>query len=353
MTASNQLVSKVPDYPVPVGEREFSLADFLTGCLETTRGAGQGDAELADAHRAFVAAGLAALRAGAEQREWTQVGLAARPDAQTVLPGLIADIAGELLDHGLAVNFFFMHKPPGLRLRFQAAPGRFTELHRRVLGWAEELRARGTAQTVLPAVYEPETQLFGGPVSMRYVHELFTADSLAWLEIHRHAAAAPGPEGGEDAAPPWAMSLLLLRAVLDGLEIVGWEHRDVWRRVQWETGRQFPTEARAVAGLASAAEGIRRMWERPDALLRRLPRWAQRVAERHRAAALDVGHRWRAEYFHTEHADVGPRRAAAFYVVFHWNRGRLTAARQSLLAEALASPGQEPAEVGEVGDGVG
>ncbi|MCP2258759.1 thiopeptide-type bacteriocin biosynthesis domain-containing protein [Streptoalloteichus tenebrarius] len=344
MTASNQLAHKAHDSAVPVGERELSLTDFLAGCLDTARGSGPCDAELADAHRAFLAAGMAALRAGAEQREWTQVGLAARPDAQTVLPGLVADTARELLDHGLAVNFFFMHKPPGLRVRFQAAPGRFPELRRRVLGWAEELRARGTAQTVLPAVYEPETPLFGGPVSMRHVHELFTADSLAWLEVHRHADAR------EDLAPPWAMSLLLLRAVFDGLEIVGWEHRDVWHRVQWETGRRFPAEARSVSGLATAAEGIRRMWERPDALLRRLPPWAQRVAERHRAAALDIGHRWRAEYFHTVGADVGPRRAAAFYVVFHWNRGRLSAARQSLLAEALASPGRDPAEVG---DGVG
>jgi hypothetical protein len=45
---------------------------------------------------------------------------------------------------------------------------------------------------------------------------------------------------------------------------------------------------------------------------------------------------WRTGYFDTEHAELGPREAAALVTIFHWNRGALSPLRQGLLAEALA-----------------
>lgn len=50
-------------------------------------------------------------------------------------------------DDGTAVNFFFMHKPPGLRVRCQAAAGRCDELRTRMVTMIERLPVR----EVLPA----------------------------------------------------------------------------------------------------------------------------------------------------------------------------------------------------------
>ncbi|GGM33213.1 hypothetical protein GCM10012275_00850 [Longimycelium tulufanense] len=316
---------------VVVAGRTLPLTELLAGCLRTLRGAPPGDPALADAQRAFLAGGLGALT-DTPDREWVQVGLVPRADARTALYGLVSDIAHELLDRGLATNFFFMHKPPGLRVRFQAAPDRYEETRRRILGWSEELRGHSGVATVLPAVYEPEANLFGGPASMRHVHDLFTVDSLAWLAVH-------GRDGPEPAST-WAVSLLMLRAVFEGLGVEGCEHWDVWDRVRTETGRRLSTQARTAAGVDDAAPRLRRLWDAPDVLLGLLPGWAQRVVERHRGEALSVAHGWRSEYFQTRQACVGPRRAAAFYVVFHWNRAGLPAARQVLLAETLATPAE-------------
>jgi hypothetical protein len=62
----------------------------------------------------------------------------------------------------------------------------------------------------------------------------------------------------------------------------------------------------------------------------------EQLVER-RDALRSAAQGWRTGYFESGHAEIGPRRAAAHFVVFHWNRGRFTAARQRLLTEALVA----------------
>lgn len=312
---------------VRVGKREISLADFLIGCVaQAGEQIGEGDSELAQAQRAFIAAGLAALPDVHGGREWIQLGLRLDTTAGPRLYGELADAARALLDGGTAVNFFFMHKPPGLRVRFQAAAGQSDELRTRVVTMSERLPVR----EVLPAVYEPEASLFGGSTSMEFVHQLFTADSLAWLEVHRDRAGEP--------VPAWAVSLLLLRAVFDGLGIVGWEDHGVWDLVRRDAGRHLDARVQQISGLDRAAAGLATHWTAPAGIRELLPEWARAVVDRHREQALLIGARWRAGYFETNGARIGPRRCAAYYTVFHWNRARLSAVRQGLIAESLADP---------------
>ena len=209
---------------VPVGDRVVALADLLA--------AHPADEELADAREAFLAAGIATLAQPAEERRWVQVGLSRADRHGPALYGVLHDFATGLLAAGVATGFFFMHKPPGLRARFQAPPGGREALRGRVLSWADGLAAGGVTTAVVPAAYEAEAGLFGGRASMRHAHELFTADSLAWLRVHRRADARE--------APAWAISLPMVRAVLDGLDVLGWEDRDVWDRVRCEAGRRTP-----------------------------------------------------------------------------------------------------------------
>ncbi|MFC6087991.1 thiopeptide-type bacteriocin biosynthesis protein [Saccharothrix lopnurensis] len=317
------------------------LEDLLAGCLRLVAGNGpddgaRADPELAEAQRAFLAAGLGALATPADERRWVQVGLSPATRDRAPLEGELLDFTRRLLAGGAATGFFFMHKSPGLRVRFQAPPGGREALRERVLRWADGLAAGGVTTTVVPAVYEAEAGLFGGRVSVRHAHELFTADSLAWLEVRRR--------GG---VPTWVVSLAMVRAVLDGLSVVGWEDRDVWDRVRSEAGRRLPEGARGQTGLDAAVRGLRALWQDQDRLTASLPEWARHVVAEHRERALDIGARWRAEVFDGHDTGAGPRHAAAFHVVFHWNRGALPAERQVLLAEALGTP------EGETGSGDG
>ncbi|MFE7468700.1 thiopeptide-type bacteriocin biosynthesis protein [Streptomyces sp. NPDC057499] len=264
------------------------------------------------------------------EASWVQVNLTPRPTAWPRLYAWLADTAHDLLGADAARAFFFMHKPPGLRVRFQAYGAGGTVPLRAELG-ARVREFDGLAGPPVSAVYEPEAYLFGGPGSMPWVHELFTADSLAWLDHHTRR---PG-----ETAADWRLSLFLLRDMFDGLRIVGWEHRGVWDAVRTDTGRGISGGLRDAA-LRRAAEGIRVHWRQPRArMLAALPEEWRAGADGHGDAVRRAADHWRTGYFESGDAVRGPRRAAAHAVIFHWNRGRFSYARQSLITEALADDG--------------
>ncbi|GAA0647950.1 hypothetical protein GCM10010174_84190 [Kutzneria viridogrisea] len=302
---------------VSVAGNRLPLAEFLADCLDPV-----GDAELLAARLTFLAGGLDALRSAGAPR-WTQLGLGG---VRAALYPELARCARSLLARGEVTDFFFMHKPPGLRVRFAAAQGRAAAVREQVRREADRWRREGLVAEVSPGLYEPEAHLFGGPASMRHVHRLFTVDSLAWLD---HLAVAEG------RAPNWVVSLLMLRSVFSGLEVAGWEDRDVWARVRDCAHRTLPGEL-TTGPTATACRELRARWRAPEELRAALPERAQEVLRAHDAAVRPVLADWRTEYFASERARVGPREAASYHVVFHWNRGRLTGGRQALIAEALA-----------------
>ncbi|MEU5085208.1 thiopeptide-type bacteriocin biosynthesis protein [Streptomyces sp. NPDC021356] len=314
---------------------------LLADCLDDARTAPMGtvplDAEdtgYAAARRTFLAAGLHALREHAPDAGWVQLNVRAEPAGWPCLYRRLAVTARDLLGTGTARDFFFMHKPPGLRVRFHAAqPARAEELRATLVRRLAPAADGSWAEPVCD-VYEPETYLFGGPRSMPHVHRLFTADSLAWLDAHTAVAGEPVPAD-------WRVSLTLLGSVFDGLGIVGWEHRGVWQAVRDGTGRRLPGGL-GDAARQRAADGIRAYWDQsPDDRLAALPEHWRDVLRPHTRQVRRAAERWRAHYFASGGASVGPRRAAAHHVIFHWNRGRLSTARQCLLTEALAGDGHE------------
>ncbi|TYB64347.1 hypothetical protein FXF51_21765 [Nonomuraea sp. PA05] len=270
---------------------------------------------------------------------WLHYGLIPAPDRRPALYAELRATATALLDGGRAREFFFMHKPPGLRVRFQSAhagthagtrAGLDGELSEVLDGW----RRDGLLREWRGGVYEPEEYLFGGPVSMAGVHRVFTADSLAWLGHH----AAPA---GVRAGQAWTMSLPMMRAVLDSLDIAGWEDLDVWDRLRRQTGRRLADPGRLPAGAVTVASALRAAWSAPHRLVAALPPHAAELVERYREAVMAAGRRWLDSYFTVGQPAVGPREAAAFVIVFHWNRAGLSAARQALIVEALmARPGE-------------
>ncbi|WP_405803217.1 thiopeptide-type bacteriocin biosynthesis protein [Streptomyces sp. NBC_01187] len=287
--------------------------------------------------RLFLAGGLAAVRDTGRSAAWVQLNLRLESGAgaRHFLYGELSATAREFLGAERARNFFFMHKEPGIRVRFEAPAGEVEPLRSGLV--RRFARCEGLSEAPVCVVYEPEHYLFGGHASMTYVHDLFTLDSLAWLDHHLHH---PGREG---QLTGWRHSMLMLREVFTGLGIVGWEHRGVWEAVRAQAGRGVRSAAVGTADRATrqrAAQGIVAHWRttREDAL-KGFPSERRAALARHAEAALLAADSWRTGYFEAGEATVGPRVAAAYFTVFHWNRGLVSLARQSLLTDALADEG--------------
>lgn len=283
---------------VPTRAGLVPMARFLRDCAASI----DRTATATDEQLAFLYAGRRALLAG---RRWVQVGWSAPRRPEPHRYARLRELATGVLDDGLATEFFFMHKPPGLRIRFEPAPGGRDELAAAVRAWHGQ-------EIPLVSCYEPETALFGGPDAMRHVHRLFTVDSLLWLDHH-----------AEPAGPEWAHSLSVLAALLAGLGVTDLEDLDVWARIRGDLRRGLPAEVTGADDFRRAAAGVRTEWA-----LRRRTTTHQQVR--------DLAAAWRADYFDTEHAELGPREAAALVTIFHWNRGGLSPLRQGLLSEALS-----------------
>ncbi|HEU5107031.1 MAG TPA: thiopeptide-type bacteriocin biosynthesis protein, partial [Micromonosporaceae bacterium] len=301
------------------------------------------DSDLVKAYRTFVDGGLAALRQDRDSVSWLQYDLAFGEAGRRECYPRLLGAARDLLDAEQADDFFFMHKPPGLRIRFHPVDAERSKVDEVVRGNLHAWQRDGLVRAWRPTCYEPETLLFGGPVSMRSVHRLFTADSLVWLAYHGEAVrpgAAPGPA--------WALSLLMLRALFEGLEIAGWEDLDVWDRVRWQTGRRLNPRLKAELGLEPLTAALRTGWNDPKSLLTHVsPDLHEALAEYRETVAAEV-RRWRRDYFYSGEATLGPRAALAYVVIFHWNRAGLPTNRQCLLTEALAAHlADEPAPAGD------
>jgi thiopeptide-type bacteriocin biosynthesis protein len=328
--------------PLDFTHRPSSLSEFLAVCARSlapepgpTRE--RYSDELYRARDVFVRAGLEALtaRSGEVGSGWLQIGIRPlqEPDPRGELCRQVACLARRLLNDSAVDDFFFMNKSPGMRLRFRtAAAGSAPEvadvLHAEVARWREE----GLIDHAEPGVYEPESQLFGGPRSMSFVHALFTVDSLIWLDYHAFRAIE-----GEAASPAWLVSLAMLRTVFAGLDIAGWEDVGVWGHIREVAGRRLGGDRASLPMYAEVAGEIRDVWSRRDQILDGLhPTVKELVARYDSALSVGAAH-WRSGYFCQPTATLGPRAAAAFYVIFHWNRAALSDTEQALLAESLSN----------------
>ncbi|HVQ96029.1 MAG TPA: thiopeptide-type bacteriocin biosynthesis protein [Mycobacteriales bacterium] len=253
-------------------------------------------------------------------------------------PELYASLGGalrELLADGTVLDAFFVHKEPGLRLRVRATAAARTNVAINCRRLLTAVNLAGLADGWASAVYEPEQRLFGGPVSMRSVHRIFTADSLAWLGFH----ALPRQAGATSmsTASIWAMSLLMVRSLLDALHIVGWEDVDVFDRIGRDGSQELvDADAADEAQVRHLGHALLAGWDKPEQLRSVLPAGAEALlAEYDRAVRAEAG-RWRADYFTAPGARVSPRQAVARAVLLHWNRARLPAHHQALIVDLLA-----------------
>jgi thiopeptide-type bacteriocin biosynthesis protein len=211
-------------------------------------------------------------------------------------------------------SFYFVRKPPDVRLRFGGvAPEPLGEALPALL---DRLVARGAIARWVPAHYEPEVQLFGGPAMLPRVHAFFHVDSLAWMARARLEKSAHCSES--------VLSLAVLNdlffACLEGSEEV-W---DVWcnlarlHRVDSHTAEP-PCGVPRIAGLAPLmSPPERRILGRYARASRTLARALQTLAARGRLSC-------------------GRRGILPFIALFHWNRFGFSMAQRTRMLAAMTA----------------
>ncbi|WP_329028612.1 MULTISPECIES: thiopeptide-type bacteriocin biosynthesis protein [unclassified Streptomyces] len=290
----------------------------------------------------FVAGGRAALAQWRDGPSWIQLSLALKRPPAAAVYRTLATATRRLVDGGSADHSFFLHKPPGIRWRLRVPAGTAEDIPNVgslsppaavLAGQARDLVVRAGLGdlAVSRAWYEPQQALFGGRRSMEFVHALWSADSRMWLEWH--SEDTPGD--------PARLSLPVLAALFRGLGIQGWEDREIWDLIARETGRRLTPAMWARPDVRQAAARLRETWDRAwtgTGPADGVPQEGRTAgpSRRFREQTEDIVAEWSRTSFLTGESSVGPRRAAARWTVFHWNRAGLGLGRQALIAEALA-----------------
>ncbi|MDC0772865.1 thiopeptide-type bacteriocin biosynthesis protein [Streptomyces sp. HD] len=274
----------------------------------------------------FVRAGASALVEEELESRWVERRVYLDGSVPREVYVQLSAVAEELLKAGRARNFFFVHKPPGMRIRFECDPQSRIAVRDALLGMCSQATRDGLVLGHHSAVYEPEYKLFGGAAAMAGVHGMFTADSLVWMDYW----------GGQRQTPAWALSLRLIRSLFSAMEITDAEDQDVWDRLGCQAGRKFSDDEPEPSGWPEIAHRIRLMWGNPEHLSSVTSSMNTNCASFEERVSSEWA-KWNSEYFRTDPAVVGPREAAAFLIVFHWNRARLPFSWQAGIATALAN----------------
>jgi len=135
------------------------------------------------------------------ERRWVQVNVElCRSDNQALQSARavfsrLEPLVARWRANGLIDCFYFMRKPPDLRLRFCGRdPDRLlAELASALI----ELRSASAIERFFRSAYEPEERLFGGPEAMAAIHEHFDADTTAWMlldQLRQEGRAVLAPE---------------------------------------------------------------------------------------------------------------------------------------------------------------
>lgn len=281
--------------------------------------------------------GLAPATREQSEEPWLQVNLrpargrseAAAPSTLPLLYAAIEATIARLTAAGAIDAHFFMHKPPGLRLRVRARrPEEGAAVRDDLVTAASSWQQQGLITSARRGRYEPEVELFGGTRAMAFAHALFTADSAFWLAFHSKSEYA--------AVRPPVASLAVLGQTFRSREVVGLESIGVFAHIR-ARGRMLGHRAASLdpGRLQVAARGIRDLFfgthPRPELgpVASLVDSYAHTLEELRRTHPVDVA---------LESGDdpVAWRRTLAWTTIFHWNRARLPIGEQILLAEALS-----------------
>jgi protein-L-isoaspartate(D-aspartate) O-methyltransferase len=231
---------------------------------------------------------------------------ARRTIAERLGPALIeAEADGQL------TGWWFMNKQPW-PLRYLAdKPSPAIE------SLLSDLIGGGVAVSCLPGIYEPETDMFGGPEAMDAAHELFHSDSLHLLTYQ----LSPMHLGRRETA------VLLASVMMRGAGLDWFEQGDVWAKVAALRPSTNPPQPERAAELAPPMRKLMTADAhslcRPGDPLHAHEEWVT-AFERAGATLADLAGRGA--------LTRGLRAVIAHHVIFHANRAGLLRDDQSALS---------------------
>jgi len=234
----------------------------------------------------------------------------------------LVDRVRSWIDEGWADRFYFLHKPPGLRMRFRVRCDRLLPEVERFL---DEKAATHCLESWHRGLYESESYRFGGELGMDIAHEFFTAESLvvlAYLRICLQERARLSRQ---------QFSLILLLELLERVVEGQWELWDVWCKMEVvERVATVSPELLAAARQEAQCSGplvVPLLRDRRE-LLATASDDERDLIEHYRSEAHHVAGRLREA---REHGKLlyGVRSILPSWVVFHWNRMGFSIAEQS------------------------
>jgi protein-L-isoaspartate(D-aspartate) O-methyltransferase len=213
-------------------------------------------------------------------------------------------------EDGQLTSWWFMNKQPW-PLRYRAAePSPLIE------SALSDLVADGTAHSVLPYLYEPETPAFGGASAMDAAHDLFHEDSRHLLGYQ----PGPGRLGRRETA------VLLLSSLMRAANLDWFEQGDVWAKAAVLRPVTMALAPERVAALIPAMRTLMtidaRSLCRPDGPLNGHTEWV---------AAFERAGTTLAYLATTGQLSRGLRAVIAHHIIFHANRAGLLPDDQSAL----------------------
>ncbi|RPF39389.1 methyltransferase, FxLD system [Streptomyces sp. TLI_185] len=213
-------------------------------------------------------------------------------------------------EDGQLTGWWFMNKQPW-PLRYRAPePSPLVEL------LLSDLVDDGTAASCVRAIYEPETDAFGGPQAMDAAHELFHHDSRCLLNYQ----PGPGRLGRRETA------VLLISALMRAANLDWFEQGDVWAKAATLRPSAQPLAPERAMALIPAIEKLMTVDAhslcRPSGPLEGHAEWVGAFEQAGtNLARLAVG----------GHLTRGLRAVIAHHLIFHANRAGLPSPDQSTL----------------------
>ena len=274
----------------------------------------------------FISAGIARMHAILEPEHWLQVGVMVNPKRTDVLLAThLLPVVERWLERGVVRDFFFMRKPPGVRLRFCHA-GSSPQLRQELDAFLRTATDRSWIAGYELGLYEPETHQFGGQRGIELYHQHATADSIACLRARKLLDA------GTAVADAPLLSLLMLNQVCSRVVGDNWELWDAWCNLSL-TGRTLPEPARGAAAkeLAARRDVLVEIVHEPARFIAELSAGEQALLRDH-ATAHDAWIRNVRDAVKREQLLWGMREILPFYAIFHWNRFGFSTALQSVLS---------------------
>jgi thiopeptide-type bacteriocin biosynthesis protein len=219
-------------------------------------------------------------------------------------------------------QWFFMRKPPGLRLRFRG-PDLDQRLMPVLVPWLEEAEHRNAIRSFRPALYEPESFRFGGQAGMAIAHDQFDRDSCLVLR-YETLSADDRTTLQREVFSLAVMNGLFQRCVGDGAEV--W---DIWQQLRHALSgpAERPLDAGSLAWehrlLAGESLDTALLSSGAQTLLGSVYDHNREVAARLHVAQV------------SQQMTIGPRAWLVAVCIFHWNRLGFTLTEVGPIAERM------------------